>query len=129
MLGTFNPGRTFMVNLDFSNVKSRDPLEEGLYLLTIEKAEEALSSNGNPMIKVTYKVDDHEGYKVFDQYTLIESCMFKVKEFFDALGMDTSADIDMDISELVVQQVTGTIFQDPYQAEMKNKVKKVYKVQ
>ena len=41
-----------MLNLDFSSVPSREPLEEGIYSLTIAKVEETTSSTGNPMLKV-----------------------------------------------------------------------------
>lgn len=70
-----------MLNLDFSSVPSREPLEEGIYNLTIAKVEEANSSTGNPMLKVEYDVNGVEGNrKLWDNYVLIDKCMWKLKE-------------------------------------------------
>ena len=49
------------INLDFSSVPSREPLEEGVYHLQIAKVEETNSSTGNPMLKVEYNVLGVEG--------------------------------------------------------------------
>ena len=91
-----------MLNLDFSSVPSREPLEEGIYSLTISKVEETTSSTGNPMLKVEYDVNGVDGNrKLWDNYVLIDKCMWKIKELFDALGIDTSEVVEMDVTELV----------------------------
>ena len=62
-----------MLNLDFSSVPSREPLEEGVYALTIAKVEEATSSTGNPMLKIEYDVNGVDGNrKLWDNYVLID---------------------------------------------------------
>ena len=95
-----------MLNLDFSSVPSREPLDEGVYDLTIAKIEETTSSTGNPMLKVEYDVNGVEGNrKLWDNYVLIDKCLWKVKELFDALSVDTSELVDMDVSELLGMQV------------------------
>ena len=52
------------INLDFSSVPSREPLEEGVYHLQIAKVEETNSSTGNPMLKVEYDVLGVEGNRL-----------------------------------------------------------------
>lgn len=116
-----------MLNLDFSSVPSREPLEEGVYSLTIAKVEETTSSTGNPMLKVEYDVNEVEGNrKLWDNYVLIDKCLWKIKELFDALGIDTSAIVEMDVTELTGMQVNAKIVQETYNGEVVNRVKKIY---
>lgn len=115
-----------MLNLDFSSVPSREPLDEGVYRLQIAKVEETTSSTGNPMLKVEYDVLGVDGNrKVWDNYVLIDKCLWKVKELFDALGIDTSALVEMDVQELVGMEVNAKIVQEPYQETIQNRVKKI----
>lgn len=123
------------MNIDFSSVPNREPLEEGTYLLTIAKAEEKLSSTGNPMIALEYDVSataDGEvvegGRKLWDNYSLQAQALFKLKDLFNALGMDTSAVVDIDIADLVGQQVMAKVIQETYNGELRNRVKKLYPV-
>ena len=114
------------INLDFSSVPSREPLEEGVYHLQIAKVEETNSSTGNPMLKVEYDVLGVEGNrKLWDNYVLIDKCLWKVKELFDALGIDTSALVEMDVNELVGLEVQAKVIQETYNGDVTNRVKKV----
>lgn len=122
-----------MLNLDFSSVPSREPLEEGTYLLTIAEAEEKQSSTGNPMISITYDVvSTADGIevpgqrKLWDNYSLVEKALFKVKELLEALGYDTDQLVEMDVTDLVGQQVMAKVIQETYNGEIRNRVKKVY---
>ena len=127
-MGTNDPtlGKEIMLNLDFSSVPSRDPLEEGLYELTVAKAEETVSSTGNPMIKVEFDVAGLEGRKLWDNFVLIEKTLWKVKEFFDAVGLDTEAIVEMDVAELIGSTVKAKVFQEEYNGDIQNRIKKYY---
>lgn len=123
------------LNLDFSSVPSRDPLDEGVYLLQIAEAIEKTSSTGNPMISVTYDVlatadgETVEGQrKLWDNYSLQAQALFKLKELLSALGVDTSAVVDMEVSDLVGQQILAKVVQETYNGELRNRVKKIYPV-
>ena len=115
-----------MLNLDFSSIPSREPLEEGVYTLRIAKVEETTSSTGNPMLKVEFNVLGVDGNrKLWDNYVLIDKCLWKVKELFDALGIDTSALVEMDVNELVGMEVQAKVIQETYNGDIMNRVKKV----
>ena len=115
-----------MLNLDFSSVPSREPLEEGVYHLQIAKVEETNSSTGNPMLKVEYNVLGVEGSrKLWDNYVLIDKCLWKVKELFDALGIDTSELVEMDVTELVGLEVQAKVIQETYNGDIMNRIKKI----
>lgn len=127
-VGTIRPyaRKDNMLNLDFSSVPSREPLEEGMYNLVVAKVEETTSSNGNPMLKVEYDVQGVEGNrKLWDNYVLISSTMWKVKEFFVALGVDTEEIVEMDVAELVGAELQAKVIQEMYQGEVVNRIKKV----
>ena len=118
-----------MLNLDFSSVPSREPLEEGIYHLSIAKVEETTSSTGNPMLKVEFDVLGVEGNrKLWDNYVLIDKCLWKVKELFDALGVDTSNLVEMDVTELVGMEVQAKVIQETYNGDIVNRIKKVLPV-
>ena len=118
-----------MLNLDFSSVPSREPLEEGVYHLQIAKVEETNSSTGNPMLKVEYNVLEVEGSrKLWDNYVLIDKCLWKVKELFDALGIDTSELVEMDVTEMVGLEVQAKVIQETYNGDIMNRIKKVMPV-
>lgn len=115
-----------MLNLDFSSVPSREPLEEGVYHLQIAKVEETNSSTGNPMLKVEYNVLGVDGNrKLWDNYVLIDKCLWKVKELFDALGIDTSELVEMDVTEMVGLEVQAKVIQETYNGDIMNRIKKV----
>lgn len=115
-----------MLNLDFSSVPSREPLEEGVYHLRIAKVEETTSSTGNPMLKVEYDVMEVPGNrKLWDNYVLIEKTLWKVKELFDAIGIDTSELVEMDVTELVGMEVNAKVIQETYNGDIVNRIKKV----
>lgn len=117
------------MNLDFSSVPSREPLEEGIYQLRIAKVEETTSSTGNPMLKVEYDVVGVDGNrKLWDNYVMIDKCMWKLKELFDALGIDTSEIVEMDAAELVGMEINAKVIQEVYNGDIVNRVKKVYPV-
>lgn len=118
-----------MLNLDFSSVPSREPLEEGVYHLRIAKVEETTSSTGNPMLKVEYDVMGVDGSrKLWDNYVLIDKCLWKIKELFDAIGVDTSELVEMDVTELVGMEVNGKVIQETYNGDIVNRIKKVMPV-
>lgn len=115
-----------MLNLDFSNVPSREPLEEGVYRLSITGAEETTSSTGNPMLKLEFTVLEVEGErKLWDNYVLIDKCLWKVQELFRAVGIDTSEIVEMDVTELVGLEVTAKVIQETYNGDIVNRIKKV----
>lgn len=74
---------------------------KGVYQARIKSIRQVESSNGNEMLKVLLIVDGeasgkpkYDGAPVFDNVTVMESTMFKVKQFMTALG-GTGRDFDL----------------------------------
>ena len=94
--------------------------------MQIAKVDEVESSNGNPMLKVEYDVLEVEGTrKLWDNYVLIAKSMWKVKELFDAIGVDTAEVVEMDVNELVGMEVQGKVIQELYNGDTVNRIKKI----
>lgn len=110
--------------LDFSNVSTREPLEEGIYEMVIEKVEEKVSTTGKDMLLVTFKEPESEKL-VWENYLFQENCLWKLKELLDAVGLDTSGPIDFEPEDLVGQVVNCTVIQEEYNGSMKNRIRKV----
>lgn len=118
-----------MANLDFSSIPSREPLEEGIYLMTIEHIEEKTSSTGNPMLLVRFK-EPETGTAVFENYVLLPQNMWKLGELVEACGIDPKELGSVDTEELIPMltgiQVKAKITQDTYEGRITNRVKKTY---
>jgi len=120
-----------MLNLDFSNVQSREPLNPGFYVVKIEDAEEKTSSNGNPMIAITYTVlyaadsgTPVQGtYKLWDNLVLTDKALWKVKELFTALGIDTENIVTMDVRDMIGMDLRVKVIQEMYNGENRNYVR------
>ena len=81
------------------------------------------------MLKVEYNVLEVEGNrKLWDNYVLIDKCLWKIKELFDALGVDTGSIVEMDVTELVGMEVQAKVIQETYNGDIMNRVKKVMPV-
>lgn len=115
------------MNLDFSNVQSRDPLPEGVYPVTIAKVDMTTSkSSGNPMLKIEFNIEDDafKGRKVWSNYVLTEAAMWKVQELFRACGLDSDQIVTIDTEDLVGLGCNLKIAQREYEGNIQNEVKK-----
>jgi hypothetical protein len=119
-----------VLNLDFSNVQSREPLEPGWYLVTVSSIEEVTASTGNPMLKITMDVDSDESgtpidgnRKLFTNLVLIEKTMGMVKNFMNAIGLTLDDIVTIDTDELIGSQVMVRVVQEMYDGEIRNYTK------
>src|SRR5262245_57177872 len=70
-----------------------EPLPDGDYNVTVQKAQATTASTGSPMIKTTFVVEDgdHAGRKVFNNFVLTMDNPAALSFFFQhmaALGID-----------------------------------------
>ena len=88
----------------------------GEYTLEVKKAEVKTSSKGNTMINVGMQiVDDEEftGTYVWETLVMLDSCMFKTKQFLLALGLDTDVS-EMDTDEWIGEQLDAVLDVESY---------------
>ena len=93
-------------------IKSEDkyaPFEAGEYFFEVLEAEDAVSSNGNDMIKINIKVFDNGTERTTRIYDyLLEAMLFKVKHFCDSTGLTKQYEAGELSSDLLVGQ-TGKV--------------------
>lgn len=113
------------LNLDFSNVKSNEPLAEGTYNVVIEAVEEKTSSTGKPMLLVRFK-EENTGTAIFENYVLTENCLWKFKELLSAAGIECDGAVDIDTDLLIGLTFVAKITCEDYNDSKVNRIKKVY---
>ena len=133
------------INID----KIRDEYEEkqddddfktlpiGKYNCFVYELEGKTSSNGNPMIAITLKVNEgeYENRQLWTNVTLIPKAWFKVEEFFEAVDYDlenlpstveTPQEIVAEVQDEVLgSKVTAVVNHRTYKGEEQENVKKV----
>lgn len=116
-----------MLNLDFSNVPSREPLPEGIYDVSIAKVEDTTSKNNNPMLKIEFDVltPGYEKRKLWSYYVLTADAMWKMKELCDAVGLSTDEVVTMDTAEFVGLTCKASVGQRVYEGNVTNEIKKL----
>lgn len=63
-----------MITLDFSEVKDQIVLDEGMYNVTIKKAEEKVSASGKPMLFVVFEEDETKSAILKTIFSLRKLC-------------------------------------------------------
>jgi hypothetical protein len=117
------------LSVDFTNVSTGFPvLADGDYPATIAEAELKASKNGNPMIEVTYSLD--QGGKQWDRYSLLPQALFRVKQLALRAGIpEASLNKELNIAELCKdlknRKVVLRIITEEYDGEDRNRVKEV----
>lgn len=115
------------IQLDFSQVEDRKPVPEGVYLLTVETAEEKPSkTSSNVMIAVKFAVEGYPANKIFENYVITPKALWKLKEFMNALGYETSEISEVDPAEFIGQQVMAKVVLEAYEGTMVNRIKSIF---
>lgn len=117
-----------MINLNFANVPSREVIPSGRYVASIVKAEEKKATSGNTYIAMQLQILDYGDGKrmVWDNLTICENMMWRVKQFADAVGID-EGDLDvLDLVGLQVQVVLEVVAGQNEGDDPQNKIKKFY---
>lgn len=115
-----------MITLDFSSVKERTPLTEGIYdLEIIEVAEKPSKSSGNMMLAVTFKEVTTET-RIWENYSYVEAALFKLKKLLDAVDIDTTTNVALNPEDLLGAVVRAKVIQDTYNDQITNRVKDIF---
>lgn len=113
------------INLDFSNVRGSEVLEEGIYNLTIESIEEKVSSTGKNMLLIRFR-EENTKTAIFENYVLQENCLFKLKELLSAAGMDCDGVCDLDTDLLIGMTFKAKVTKEQYNDSDVNRIKKIF---
>jgi hypothetical protein len=114
-----------MAHLNFSSVPKRVPLAEGMYLLTIVKAEEKDSSTGNKMLVVQFSEPDTKTV-IFENFSYVPEALFKLQNLLEALGYDAGDDMEFNAADIIGGVVKAKVIQREYEGSVQNSAKKFY---
>jgi len=120
-----------VVRLDFRGVPNREPLEPGYYMASIQEAILKESSTGKPMLSITYSIFGHSDgtpvdsvRKLWDNFILTDSALWRAKQFFDAIEIDTNAIVEIDPTDIVGLRLGVKVIQEIFNGiEIRNTVK------
>lgn len=112
------------ISLDFSNVAKRDPLAEGIYNVVLEEMEEKQSSTGKPMLAARFR-EPESNTAIFENFVLTPDALWKLQNFCNAIGLDTSevSDTDAIIEAALGAEVQVKVVQREYNGNVTNSIK------
>lgn len=117
---------------DFSNVESNEfkPLTEGIYPAYLYDTDLRETKNGDDMYVLVFKVSEESeasGRQLYLNLPVMQKTMWKIKEVLNALGVDTSGQVQVDFDELLGTKVNLDVGNREYQGKVYDDVRKVYK--
>jgi hypothetical protein len=117
------------MKIDLTNVeawKGGGILPPGTYSVEITSAEEKISGGGNPQVEVELRAigGECDGGTIRDWITITEAAFGRIRQFLEAVRYDIPAgEFEMPVSNLVGRQCQIIVREEPYDGNMKSKVK------
>lgn len=120
------------IDWDKVSTDAPKPLEPGVYLLEVAKAEPKETSQGHPSVAMAYQATktwggDSVKRKVFDNFVLTQDGAFKIKQFAEAVDADPPESVEYGTVSDWAEEVVGTevwayLVQQTYQGKTNNRV-------
>ena len=117
------------MKLDFTGVESFLRASEGEHIVKIAAADTKQSQGGNDMIVIQYEVirGDDKGARVFENYPLVETALWKLKGLLQAIGMKADGKVQIDLDRLIGKTCIINVFHEEYEGKTRAKVESVRK--
>lgn len=118
--------------VESTGLKAMDP---GTYDATcFEVSETTAKVSGNPLIKVTFAIQDerYQGRKCFLNLPLLPQTMWKVKATFESIlgeELPSESDVEIDLADLVGKPCRVKLTQEEYEGVMRDRVQNVLPAQ
>lgn len=107
--------KSMVKTFDLTGVEAYKLVPEGRHTAKIEDIEEKTFSSGNDGFVVKFKVLTGIGKDgiVYENYPILDTALWKIKVLLDALGLDTSKKIKLDLMKLIGKKlIIETILED-----------------
>lgn len=117
------------MKLDFTGVENFLRASEGEHVCRVAAADVKQSQGGNDMIVVQFEVTkgDDKGARVFENYPLIDTALWKLKGFLQAIGMKADGKVQLDLDKLVGKVCIVSVKHEEYEGKTRAKVDYVNK--
>lgn len=118
------------MKLDFTGVESYERAAEGRHVVKIATADLKQSQGGNDMIVVAFEVTkgDSKGARVYENYPLVETALWKLKGMLQAIGMKADGKVQLDLDKLVGKVCEIEVKHEEYDGKIRARVDSVYKL-
>ena len=115
------------LKLDMTGVESFQRASEGIHVCKIASADVKQSQSGNDMIVVVYEVTkgDDKGARVYENYPLVETALWKLKGMLQAIGMKADGKVQLDLDKLIGKMLQVNVFHEEYEGQIRAKVESV----
>ena len=112
------------MKLDFTGVESYLRASEGVHVCKIATADEKPSQSGNDMIVVAFEVikGDDKGARVYENYSLMDTALWKLKGLLQAIGMKADGKVQLDLDKLVGKICQVTVKHEEYEGKTRARV-------
>jgi len=118
--------------IDLSSVDSLEALPDGRYSVIVSEVEERISDTSQqPYLAWTFEVvaGEYKGRKLWNNTSLQPHALWKLKETFEALGMDTTKKITFVEKNLCGLRCDVILGQREWEGQTRNEVKQVLPLQ
>ena len=117
------------MKLDFTGVESFLRASEGEHVCKVAAADVKQSQGGNDMIVVQFEVTkgDDKGARVFENYPLIDTALWKLKGLLQAIGMKADGKVQLDLDKLVGKVCIVSVKHEEYEGKTRARVDYVNK--
>lgn len=117
------------MKLDFTGVESFLRASEGEHVCRVAAADVKQSQGGNDMIVVQFEVTkgDDKGARVFENYPLIDTALWKLKGLLQAIGMKADGKVQLDLDKLVGKVCIVSVKHEEYEGKTRARVDYVNK--
>lgn len=118
------------MKLDFTGVESFERAEEGKHICKIVSADVKQSQGGNDMIVVAFEVTKgtSKGARVYENYPLIETALWKLKGLLQAIGMKADGKVQLDLDKLIGKVCEVNVIHEEYESKIRARVESVAKI-
>ena len=115
-------GRT--KKLDFTGVESFARCSEGVHTAKLIEIEETTTQAGDDMLKATFEVisGQDKGCRVFDNFTLSDKALWKLKQFLVAAGVKADGKVAVDLDRLLGKVCDITVVHEEYNGVTRAKI-------
>lgn len=112
------------VKVDMTGVEAYNKASEGQHVVKIVSIDEKTSQGGNDMLQCCFEVakGNDKGCRVYENYPLVESALWKLKGMLQAIGMKAEGKISLDLDKLIGKQLIIEVTHEDYNGQTRARV-------
>ena len=114
------------VKVDMTGVESYNKASEGQHVVRILSIDEKTSQGGNDMLQCCFEVV--KGCRVYENYPLIDTALWKLKGMLQAIGMKAEGKISLDLDKLIGKQLIVEVIHEDYNGQERARVSECRKL-